>query len=417
MRVWPRSIAPAGSPIGGGDLLRWARALRRGPRVIDELRKVLCLRFGVRHSFVLSTGRAGLTVILRALHALSPGSRTEVVLPSYTCYSVAASIVKAGLVPRIVDIDPNTLDFDQAKLERTDLGRVLAIVPTSLYGIPANLPMLQRVADDHGVYLVDDAAQAMGASLDGRYCGTFGDVGLLSFDKGKGISAIDGGVILTNSDVVASAVTAQLDASLPQPISASTEHVLKALVYSVFLRPSLYWVPNAIPGLGLGLTRYSTDFGIAPYSPLLGALALTMLPHLEEFVDARRSNAAHLLAELHGLKGIRPVAVIPQARPSYVRLPLLASDPAVRDRLLADLRQAGAGASGSYPASIMDIPELQTALAPGSDGAIGQAISRQIITLPTHPYVVPRDVRLMAGVVRRASPGGTEVRSAQPATN
>ena len=413
----PRQLAPAGSPITSRDLRQWLATCGRWSRVSDELREAIRGRFGVRHCFLTSTGRAGLTVILRAMRDASLGDRTEVVMPSYTCYSVAAAIVKAGLVPRVVDIDCRTLDFDPAKLYQTDFRRVVAIVATSLYGLPANLPMLEQLAQDHGVYLIDDAAQAMGATIAGRPCGTFGDAGLLSFDKGKGVSAIDGGVILTNSDGVAAAVSSQIQLAHEQPTSANLTHLAKALVYAIFLRPSLYAVPNALPWLGLGVTRYTTDFAIERCSPLLSALALTMLPHLEQFVRTRTSNARILLNELQDVIEVQSFSVLPNSNPSYVRLPMLARDSGLRNRLLVDLKRAGIGASGSYPASIVDVTELRTVLPRGTAAPAGQSVSLRMLTLPTHPYLLPDDLNRVGVIVRRALLDDPSRVSAQLATN
>src|SRR5690349_9790989 len=107
-----RYVAPAGAPIRVADLARAAVSTAVGGDVSARVRDVFRRRFGVRHALLASTGRAGLTLILRALRARASAGRSEVVLPAYTCYSVAASVVKAGLTPRLVDILPETLDFD-----------------------------------------------------------------------------------------------------------------------------------------------------------------------------------------------------------------------------------------------------------------------------------------------------------------
>ncbi|MGH9345989.1 MAG: DegT/DnrJ/EryC1/StrS family aminotransferase, partial [Vicinamibacterales bacterium] len=169
-----RHVAPAGAPIRLPDLARWAGLAFTGGDVAASLQQAFCDRFGVRHSFLTSTGRAGMTLVLRALRRLAAPHRDEVVVPSYTCYSVAASIVKAGLRPRIVDIAPDTLDYAPDALARADFTRVLAIVATNLYGLPNDLSATREVARAHGVFLVDDAAQAMGASVGGRRSGTWG---------------------------------------------------------------------------------------------------------------------------------------------------------------------------------------------------------------------------------------------------
>ena len=162
-----RHVAPAGAPIQFADLARWAGVAISTRDVPEAFRVGLRTRFAVRHCVLTSTGRAGMTLLLKALRRLAPPNRDEVVLPSYTCYSVAASVVKAGLRPRIVDISATTLDFSPEALANTDFSRVLALVATNLYGLPNDLPALDRLTRDRGVFLVDDAAQAMGASVGG----------------------------------------------------------------------------------------------------------------------------------------------------------------------------------------------------------------------------------------------------------
>ena len=193
-----------------------------------------------------------MTLLLRAMRRLCPPTRNEVIVPSYTCYSVAASVVKAGLRIRIVDIDPATLGYAAPELESADFSRVLAIVATNLYGLPNDLPALARLARARGVFLIDDAAQAMGASIGGRPSGTWGDAGLFSFDKGKNVSAIDGGVVVVNSGALAEAMELET-AGLPSPgISRAGVDIAKAIAYSVLLRPWLVLDPEQHPAAGAG---------------------------------------------------------------------------------------------------------------------------------------------------------------------
>src|SRR6185436_10114869 len=112
---------------------------------------------------------------------------------------------------RLVDLNPETLDFNLDELRRADFTRVLAIVATNLYGLPNDMPAIAAIARDRGVFLIDDAAQSMNASVGGRPCGTWGDAGIFSFDKGKNVPAIDGGIVVTNDDRVAAALTAECE--------------------------------------------------------------------------------------------------------------------------------------------------------------------------------------------------------------
>jgi dTDP-4-amino-4,6-dideoxygalactose transaminase len=359
-----------------------------------------------------STGRAGLTILLRALKSIASSDRNEVVLPSYTCFSVAASVVKAGLRPRIVDIDPATLDYDPLALKSTDCSRALALIATNLYGLPNGLAALSTFAREHHLFLIDDAAQAMGASSGGRPSGSWGDAGLFSLDKGKNVSAIDGGIVVTGSSAVASAIQKQLDQLPAPPVSEVMAGVAKALVYSVMLRPSLYWIPNRIPQLGLGKTVFSTEFPLERPIPALTSLAVVMLQHLGEFTAMRQKNAATLIAGLRGMSGIQLVAPRADTVPVYLRLPILIPDPEARRRALAELRLAGIGASGSYPAALADVRELGPWVVSAGPVAGGRQIADRIVTLPTHPLVSATDIERILEVLAQA----TRSSSSQPAT-
>lgn len=394
-----RHVAPSGAPIGTTDLLRWLAVSTFGGDVSESLARHFQERFAVRHSYFTSTGRAGLTLILRAMRRLAPGHRTEVVLPSYTCYSVAASIVKAGLRPRVVDISPDTLDYAPARLEQADFDRVLAIVATNLYGMPNDLPALAAFARARGAFLVDDAAQAMGASVGGRWSGTWGDAGLFSFDKGKNVSAIDGGVIVTSSDELAQALDAEVAGLEPSGRGDAGVGAMKAVAYALLLRPWLYWIPARVPQLQLGKTVYTTDFPLARPARALTALGLTMTRRLDAFTTARQENARSLIRALHGAPGVRTVTPTPGSTPVYLRLPLLCDDSDARLRTLEVMRAAGIGATGSYPASIADIPELADLLAPAPSADAGRYVAGRIVTLPTHPFVTAGDVSRIASTI------------------
>lgn len=346
----------------------------------------------MRHCVLTSTGRAGLTLLLQAMRRLAPADRSEVILPSYTCFSVAASVVKAGLHPRLVDVSTTTLGFAPDQLERADFSRALAVVATNLYGLPNDLPAITQVAKRHGAFVIDDAAQAMGASVGGRWCGTWGDAGLFSFDKGKNVSAIDGGAVVTSSDTVAEALREEMR-SLPSPrASESIVGVAKALAYFVMLRPSLYWIPHRIPQLELGKTVYTTDFPLETAMRPLVALGLNMMSRLDELTRARIANASSLLDGLRAIPGIQTIAPAATAAPVYLRMPILIDDLDTRRRVFERLDAAGIGATGSYPTSIADIPQLRDRLAGASTVAGGRYVAQHIVTLPTHSFVSAADV-------------------------
>jgi perosamine synthetase len=385
-------VAPAGAPIRAADLARWAGLALSAADAPEMLRRAICERFGVRHSILSSTGRAGLTLLLRALGRLAPRDRDEVIVPSYTCFSVAASVVKAGLHPRIVDVDPATLDYDKHALAAADFSRVLAIIATNLYGLPNDLPALSALARLHRIFLIDDAAQAMGAVVGGRPSGSWGDAGLFSLDKGKNVCAVDGGIVVTSSQEIASALDEEIR-HLPSPgAQQAAADVMKALAYSLMLRPSLYWIPNRVPQLGLGKTVFTTDFRLQQPVRALSGLALVMIQHLDEFTAARTRNASSLLERLRQIRGVQTIVPLPAAVPVYLRLPILVRDGDTRRGVIAALRAAGIGASGSYPSSLAEVPELRRGTASIGPVPGGHSVADRIVTLPTHAFVSPADI-------------------------
>lgn len=400
-------LAPAGTPIGIRDFFDWGQHILRRRDGLESLRSGLAERFGIPHVFFVSSGRAAMTLLLQVLHELhGDPERTQVIVPGYTCYSVPASVRKAGLDVRVCDIDPVTLSYDLDALERFDFGRVLAIVSANLYGIPNDLPAIARIAADHGVYMVDDAAQALGARIAGQYAGTFGDAGLYSLDKGKNITSLQGGILATSSSRIAAALGDAIG-RLPPPSPAATfGYIIKLAGYAALLPPGRYGITRMLPFLGLGKTPYTTVYPTTRYSPILGAFAAQLLNHLPGITHVRVANARLIQEALRDVPGLHTIVPLPMAEPVFVRLPMLLDEPKARPSLLAALDRAGIGATASYPGAVTDIPELRRHL-PTSDLSTPGArnVAERIITLPTHPYVMPRHVERMHDVIRRHAAG------------
>jgi perosamine synthetase len=394
-------LAPAGTPISGTELRAWIAGALHAPQSLESLRTAICDRFQIPHCFFVSSGRAAMTVILRTLKTLqNEPKRTEVIIPGYTCYSVPASIERAGLRVRICDIDPRTLSYDLDQLEAMDFSSVLAVVTANLYGIPNDLLSIERLVLKKGVFLLDDAAQAMGAEIGGRPAGTFGDAGIFSLDKGKTITSVQGGILVTRSTSIANALETAINQLSNSSHIDTLSNILKLLFYAMLLPPKRYGITRYMPFLGLGKTPYTTRYPISRYSPALGAMASLLFTRLAELNTVRTHNARKLVAALADIDRMKPVEAPSRAQPAYVRLPLLIDRPDHRPSLLSALNSAGIGASASYPSAIIDIHELKRYLDPNDVTPNARSIASRVITLPIHPYVSTAHIDRIREVIR-----------------
>lgn len=384
-----RLLAPAGTPV---PFFRAGAALLAGAAsgtAHDALRARLAAHGGHSDCWLYSTGRAAMVVALRAIRETArDDARREVIIPAYTCYSVPAAVARAGLVPRLCDVSPATLSFDLDALRRIDTSRAVAIVTANLYGMPNELDRIEAFAREHRLWMLDDAAQALGATLLGRPAGGFGDIGLYSFDKGKNITSMEGGALVA-SDAALSSSVARVNQELPP---AGAGHALrsaaKLLAYSLALRPRVYGAVSRLPGLGLGRTPYDAEFPLERYSQALAGVAHLLLGRLPELTATRSRNATLLLEALADAPGLRLPQIVPGAAPAWARLPVFVDGPGRRDALIKVLLAAGIGATASYPSALNRVPEV-AAMLPASDLAQAGAerVADTILTLPTHAYV------------------------------
>jgi perosamine synthetase len=401
-----RTIPPAAAPFGWGDLWHGLTGIFAGGRSIKRIEAELKEYFGVRHVFLVSSGKAALALILLGLKDLS--SRREVVIPAYTCYSVPSAVLRAGLKPSLCDIDAETFDFDVEGLERAVKDDTLCVVPCHLFGIPADVDRVKDVCRRRGVYVVEDAAQAMGGTRQGRKLGTIGDVGFFSLGRGKNITCGSGGIIVTNSDEIAGAIGRHYDGLRTPGIGEALGAWLQLALMALFIHPALYWFPAGLPFLKLGETFFYRDFPIRKLSGMKAALLRHWRRDLEESNRIRSEAAAWMRAHL-------PVGSRSEAGVAYLRLPVLCESGSVRDRLLLVSRSRGLGLSLMYPKAINEIDEIKDHFE-GQSFPSSRKLADRLLTVPTHPLVSCRDQENIRKFFEKMfSAGGTfsgELRSA-----
>ena len=186
---------------------RQAAVLRSGRYIlgpeVEAFESEFAAYIGVRHCVGVANGTEALTIALRAM-GLGPGD--EVVLPALTFYATAEAVVNTGATPVLCDVDPRTFTMTAATAEPAISERTRALLPVHLYGNPAPMAELRELAVARGLRLLEDAAQAAGARLDGRMAGNLGDAATFSFFPSKNLGGFgDGGAIATDDDELAAA--------------------------------------------------------------------------------------------------------------------------------------------------------------------------------------------------------------------
>lgn len=387
-----RHLAPTAAPLGIQDLVRGALGLLgRAPGQYVEVDIARHLR--VSNAWLVSSGKAALTTILRAIKKQS--SRTTVVVPAYTCFSVPSAVLKAGLKVALCDVNPETLDYEIDQLDSRVTSDTLAVVAPHLLGRPADISGIQAVAEAKGAIVIEDAAQALGGRDGTRLLGSQTHVGFFSLGRGKNVSAGSAGIIVTNNDAVGSAVQ-QIYRELPQESSSSaTATFVSVLATTLMTHPSVYWFPAGLPFLGLGETVFYPDFPVQRLHPMKVALLTSWKSRLE------RSNTIRADVAQRWIRGLALpiVATGTGQKIPWLRLPVLTSTPEDKRSVCRSAQEQGLGISPLYPAPISDIPELRSQFV-RQDFPGARTLAECLVTLPTHGYVSDRDIERTASALK-----------------
>ena len=231
-----------------------------GSDLENELNKYL----GTENCICANSGRALFSTLLDSLYNKDKDKRNEVLLPAYTCYSVAAAVVRAGLKIRVYDIDPVTFEPDYISFKKGLNGNVLSAVVQYLFGISIGIGEMMNLTKDAGVYLIEDAAQALGAQFGERKLGTIADFGFYSFGRGKPFPiGCGGGLVGKDKTIVDSIIL---------PVGGNGIINFAMTVFTqIFSHRLVYGIMEALP-LGLGLTIYDPGFKISLMPELIKKL-------------------------------------------------------------------------------------------------------------------------------------------------
>jgi perosamine synthetase len=177
-------------------------------RFENHLKKLL----SCKHAVAVTSGTSALFL---ALAASGIGHGDEVIVPDITFIATANAVVMTGAKPVLVDVDPQTLNISPVEIEKAITSKSKAIIPVHISGRPADLPSILKIAKEKNLVVIEDAAEALLSGLSGKYLGTYGNVGIISFSPNKTITTGQGGVILTDDDILASRLRELKDQGRP----------------------------------------------------------------------------------------------------------------------------------------------------------------------------------------------------------
>ncbi len=346
-------------------MLRSGR-LRSG-RVVEDFEARFARSVGARYAVAVNSGTAALQLAYQEF--LNPGD--EIIVPDFTFVATASMALAVGARPVLADVDPETCTLDPASVERRITRRTRAIAPVHLYGCPANVGGLLRLARRQRLRLIWDAAQAHGAASNGRDVGSIPDVVCYSFYPTKNLTTGEGG-ILTTSD---KALAAKLRLSRSHGEASRYLH-----------------------------TRLGFNFRMTDVAAALGREQLRKLPSM---LKARRRNAARLsrgLAAIPGLKlPMTPRGVLPAFNLYTIRV-----DPALlgisRDELQKLLAGHGVETSVHYPRALHQQPVFRH-LGTDREFPVSTKLAQTVLSLPVHTALTDGDLRRIIHAVREVTKG------------
>ena len=340
----------------------------------------LCERYSAADALLTDTGTSALILALRKI--LPPGG--TVAYPGYACIDLTTAALGAGMRVRLYDIDPSTLSPDLDSVRNVFARGVDAIVVSHLYGYPADILGVQELAAGYGVAVIEDAAQGAGGTLRESLLGTFGDVSILSFGRGKGMTSGSGGALLVRSHEL-SGWTRRMRAELGAGSGGGLE-VMTLAAQSLLAHPAMYRLPASIPALKLGEMVYHPPTEARPMAAAAAAILQSALKMDEREVQYRRARAEDLLSRITESHAVVPVHPVPGGESGFLRLALLDSGG-------HRLPRATIGALRGYPMTLEQHPQLQPMLVPGERAGKGSETLRdRLFTLPTHSRVNRSDL-------------------------
>jgi perosamine synthetase len=327
-------------------------ALGAGP-MVKKFEKAFAKFVKAKHGIAVNTGTSALHLAIAGA-GIKRGD--EVILPSFTFVSTAEVIALAGAKPVFVDIEPKTYNISPKKIEKAVTKKTKAIMSVDLYGLPADMQPIREIADKHGLTIIEDAAQAHGASYKGKPPGAFADAACWSFYASKNMTTGEGGMITTSND------------ELAEKTRFMRSHGEKEKYKSLMLGHN-YHMPE-----------------------IQAAIGCIQLKKLPKFIARRRENAKRLTVKLEKAQNLQLPKELKGYKHSWYlyTVRLKGAKRRKRDKVVEALRQKGIGVEVYYATPIHLMPYYR------KFGRYGlpetEKAARQVFSLPVHPGVTAKQV-------------------------
>lgn len=315
----------------------WSPDFYGGPYV-QKLEREWAKYFGVKHAITVNSGTSGLYA---AVGASGVGPGDEVIVSPYSMSASATAGLVYGAIPVFADIDPEIFCISAHAIKKSITASTRAIIAVDIFGHPADMDEILKIARDHNLIVIEDAAQAPGAMYHGRYAGTLADLGVFSLNYHKTIHTGEGGVVVTNNDEFAERL---------QLIRNHAEVVVKNKN-----------VKNIINLIGFNYRMTEIE----------AAIGSEQLKKLEQLVTARIAAADYLTVRLKLLPGFTPPVVRPNVRHGYYVYPIRYDAKKIgipRDIFVAAICAEGIPMSKGYVEPIYLEPIYQRRIGFGADG-------------------------------------------------
>ncbi|MEU0537398.1 DegT/DnrJ/EryC1/StrS family aminotransferase [Amycolatopsis tolypomycina] len=347
----------------------------RGART-QQFESAFARHIGVDADHVTSTNSCTEATFI-AMELLEIGPGDEVVLPTPSFVGAGNAIASRGAVPVFCDVDEATLNPRVSDIEAVLTERTKAVLILHYGGYPGEVKQIAQLCRDRGIHLIEDAAVAIASTVDGQSCGTFGDMGVWSFDHGKIVVTVDGGMLCVRDP--------ELAARAPKIAYLGME---QRSGYDQAMRAQTRWWDFDVTSF----SRRSTT------NDVLAAIGNVQLSRLDGFIARRREVAEAYDAGLADVAGLRVPPPLPAGHTSSYYMYWLQFDGGIRDQVARDLYELGVYTTFRYPL-LHQVPAYgSSAVLPGAEAAAAKTL-----LLPMHQSLSDADVDRVISAVRECT--------------